>query len=333
MDNGRLDRMTAYAHRSVDAVLVRSNILLALLMLSYSFLNLYGLYNNTHMHWNNILASSALTVCSVMILIDSDRNLVRSTGFLILGLGLFRIFTSVTHIQPSTPETLLYIALTVIGLNMTYTGYHYITGVARCRIYTVLGMITIIGVNINLFILVMQHGYSFLETMELMPGMLGMTALYIGAVCILESEPIRSRDAIALRNRDARHLRDMYVPMPGIDSETADTLLVCTSDHSLFHVVDDGFCPVESEYRFTVLGPGGRAHAVIQRWKSHDMLHMMVTDHDSGTVIHALRFSFDRVSETVDADGTRHIRLYGPNGCHVLHVLNDEEMEDLDDCI
>ena len=203
-DNGRLDRMTAYAHRSVDAVLVRSNILLALLMLSYSFLNLYGLYNNTHMHWNNILASSALAACSVMILIDSDRNLVRSTGFLTLGLGIFRILTSVTHLQPSAPETLLYIALTVIGLNMTYTGYNYIIGVARGRVYTVLGMIAVIGVNINLFILMMQHGYSFMETMELMPGVLGMTALYAGAVCILESEPIRSRDAIALRNRGTK---------------------------------------------------------------------------------------------------------------------------------
>ena len=90
-DSGKLDRITAYMHDSVERALVLANIVLAILMLFYATINVYHDVSMS-LTWNNVLASASLVICACMILIDGERNLIRSTGFMILGLGCYRYY-------------------------------------------------------------------------------------------------------------------------------------------------------------------------------------------------------------------------------------------------
>lgn len=327
-DSGRLDRIATYMHDSVERTLVLANIVLALLMLLYAMINVYHDVS-VSLAWNNVLASASLIICACMILIDSERNLIRSTGFMILGLGCYRFLTVITSIHTGQLESIIYMVLALIGINLAYSGSHYIRGVARGRKYTVVSMVLMIFINLGGLILYMQSGHSFFQTVEAYPVAVGMTVLYFGAVGILESEPIRSRDRDSIQNHKIAAIRETYAPHSGIDGDTAAVLLSSMDDRSSW-ITSDCSGPVVAEFRFRIIGGNDRAFAVVQEWKGHDMLHVTITNHESGTVIYANRFSYDYVEEDVDGDGVRTIRLYGPEGCHQLHVMTEEELEEID---
>ena len=327
-DSGKLDRVTAYMHDSVERALVLANIILAILMLFYALINVYHDVS-VSLTWNNVLASASLVICAFMILVDGERNLVRSTGFMILGLGCYRFLTVITSIHTGDPESIIYMVLALIGINLAYSGSHYIRGVARGRKYTVASMVAMIFINLGGLILYMQSGHSFFQTVEAYPVAIGMTVLYFGAVGILESEPIRSRDRDSIQNHKIAAIRETYAPYSGIDWDAAAVLLSSMVDRSSWSTSDCSG-PVVAEFRFRIIGGNDRAFAVVQEWKGHDMLHVTITDHESGTIIHANRFSYNYVDEDVDEEGVRTIRLYGPEGCHQLHVMTEEELEEFD---
>ena len=230
-DSGKLDRVTAYMHDSVERALVLANIVLAILMLFYATINVYHDVSMS-LTWNNVLASASLVICACMILIDGERNLIRSTGFMILGLGCYRFLTVITSIQSGQPESIIYMVLALIGVNLAYSGSHYIRGVARGRKYTVTGMVLMIFINLGGLILYMQSGHSFFQTVEAYPVAIGMTVLYFGAVGILESEPIRSRDRESIQNHKIAAIRETYAPNSGVDPDTASVLLSSMYDRS-----------------------------------------------------------------------------------------------------
>ena len=327
-DSGKMDRITAYMHDSVERALVLANIVLAVLMLIYAMVNVYHDVS-VSLTWNSVLASASLVICAFMILVDGERNLVRSTGFMILGLGCYRFLTVITSIQTGHLESIIYMVLALIGINLAYSGSHYIRGVARGRKFTVAGMVAMIFINLGGLIMYMQSGHTFFQTLEAYPVAIGMTVLYFGAVGILESEPIRSRDRDSIQNHRIAAIRETYTPYSGIDPNVATVLLSSMDDRSSW-TTSGCSGPVVAEFRFRIIGKGDRAFAVVQEWRGHDVLHVTITDHESGTIIHANRFSYDYVDEDVDEEGVRTIRLYGPEGCHQLHVMTEVELEEFD---
>lgn len=329
VDDGHiLERASELVHESVDRTLVRANIILAALMLLYAYLDFYNLSSIDDLQWNDIVAIGGLAVCASMIIVDRERNLVRSTGFLTFGLGWFRTFTVMTGIQPQRLETILYISLAIIGVNLMYTGINYIKGMARGRVYTVFGMVVMILINVSTFILYMQAGHTASEVAGRFPALVGMTVLYFGAVIVLESEPIRSRDRVSIQNSKLHSIVCMYTPLSGICRDTADMLETSIVDRSSWMEVD-GPGPVIREMMFEIRGECDHSYAIVQEWDGHNMLHVTVSDHVGGSLIHAHRFSYSDVRRYVD-DGVERLDLYGPEGCHRFHVLTEEELTEID---
>ena len=326
-------RVTQGVRQTVDVALVKVNIVLAAMMMIFSILEIYTDFNNGNPNPVHILGDIAMIVCAALIILDRDRNLLRTTGLMAVGIGAYRIFMHVTALRPHDIYALPPLIIVILGFNLIYSGTRYIKGIARGRVTLIASMTGMVAMMSTMFIMLMMMGLPLLDCIKMMPNVFAMIALYIMYIGVLDSEPLRTRDLIEIQNKALDGMRRTTTQSPGtgVYEDEAEIILKTFTDKSDWTRIDDG-SPVECEYHFRIGDGNEWSYVTMQKWKDSETVHITVSDHDRGTLIHAYRFDADSLlMDGEDVVNSNHITFVGKEGCHdiaIRHVSDHDREEE-----
>ncbi|MDO5852695.1 MAG: hypothetical protein Q4Q62_01270 [Thermoplasmata archaeon] len=298
---------------AVDRSVVLANYVLAAMMVGAGvayFLRVA--FFDANFLWPTALAYGSFAVCGSLIFLDKRRSLPRSVGMFAIGLGLFRIFSALVYYRPHSYINLFVLAVIILGSNMVLTGAYYRRGYSRAREYML--MITAIMFFIYLSVLL----YTTIGDTSLIPSsmlanirplLIMMVIIYPVFVLILDSETLRQKDWVEVRNRTLDRVRRTYYLQPdaSISKRDADILLAGFGDRKGWLDVRDGG-PAECEVRVPIENHG-MSVLIAQRWAGRDEMFITMSDHWTGSIVQATRFA---VTEAFVADG--HLTLNCPDG-------------------
>lgn len=327
-------RITEGVRHSVDIALVKVNIILAVMMIIFSVSEIYIYMVSDTLKITFLIGNVALIICSLLIILDRDRNLLRTTGLMAVGIGMYRIFSHISSVHPHDLNSLPPLIIVILGINLVYSGTRYIKGVSRGRVTMIASMIGMIAMMSFVFIILMMIGMPFIDCIKQMPNIFAMIVLYVMFIGVLDSEPLRSHDIMEIQNRALDGMRRTITQYPGtgVYEDEAEILIRTFTDRSSWTIVDDDG-PVECEHIFKVGDGKEWAYVTMQKWKGSDKIHMTVSDHDRGTLIQAFRFDAD--SLFIDGEGvedSNQITFVGSKGCHsiaIRHISESDREEEL----
>lgn len=322
-------RLSTLVKYGVERMFVRLNLILALLLATYALIVLYQFHTHDMATWDSDLSCAVMLVCSILILVDRDRNLMRSVGLMSIAIGCQRALTSIPMLVPHDVQSLLPLAQIILGINLMVSGRSYMRGVSRGRVMMTISTMLILIITISLIIILLGMGLSFMDCLRMMPETFNMILLYVVFLAVLDSEPLRKNDIMEIHNATLKGIRNTYVQSGSsyVTEDVAGVLLRTLTDRGSWNPVSDGG-PVESEYRFQMDSLEGISYVTLQKWAGSDAVHATICDHSEGTLIHAQRFDVRDVY--LDGDtvaGSEIITVVGDGRCFELRIMHPEEDE------
>ncbi len=314
-----------FVHSSVGFVVKFYNVILAALMVIYSSDRLYENFVYYYLIWYETLGYLFLLIGGLIILLDRNRNLLRSVGIYALALGGYRFITYAPHIHPG-PIGLFYLVITGLGINLMISGRYYLQGVSRNRISLMVSTLTILLVYMLALVFTLHMGASVRVILTEYTGQVIVCLMYAIYIGILDSETLRASDILAIHNEVLNKIRctqytdsETYIPL-----DVANVLSRAFEDRSDWTPVTDGG-PATCEYRFGITNKDGRSEVLVQKWNTSDELYFTVSDHLDGTLIQAYRFSATSSILFTDELDCRWLRVFGRQGvCMQLRVDNPD---------
>ena len=325
-------RVTQGVRQTVDVALVKVNIILAVMMMIFSFLEIYVDFSEGDINPLHIIGDSGMIICAALIILDRDRNLLRTTGLMAVGFGFYRICMHVLNIHSHDIHSLPDLIIVILGFNLIYSGTRYIKGINRGRLTLLASMSGMVAMVSLLYILLMMLGMTLWECIQILPDIFAMMVLYIMFIGVLDSEPLRNRDVLEIQNKALDGMRRTTTQSPGtgVYEDEAEIILKTFTDRSDWTAIDDGG-PVEREYRFRVSDGKESSFVIMQKWKNSETIHVTVSDHDRGTLIQAYRFDADSLFiDGTDVKDSNIIAFVGKEGIHRIAIrhISDHDREE-----
>lgn len=325
--NHTMRRMRGIVRYAVDRFFVSLNIILALILFAYAMSKLYEFSLFGSMSWHVFLSSVIITSCSFLILVDENRNLLRTVGLMAVCLGMDRALSCIPQLVPHEITSLIPFFQIILGLNLVVSGRSYIKGVTRSRVTMTLSAILIAAVNIYIIVSMILSDIPPVECFTQMPGTVVTIILYVLFIAVLDSAYLRSKDIMEIHNTTLEGIRDTYVQGDStlITEDMASLLNSMFSDRSSWTAIDDGG-PVESECQLVLQSRYGISYMILQKWKGSEVIHATVSDHCEGTLIHAQRFDLiDVFLDGGDVADSGAITLIGRGRRINLGIIHPEE--------
>lgn len=313
------DNLTGAVHRAVDRTFFIAGYALALLMVAFACLQIL-LYLSYDMlpPLNYTLGYIMLIACGAIILTVGKRNMVSTIGLYAIGLGSYRVLTTMTSIVPGSVFTFFSIAVVLLGFNMLITGISYLRGVSRARITMMASAALLASFYLGTFLYSIYKGAPAWTALKGNLSLVVNAIMYVVLFYILDSDIIRERDRMEIHNDVLDRIRCTYCTDPDscIAQADARVLSKAFSDRSSWTPLTDGG-PAECEYSFSIRNGEETSHVLLQKWVDSERIHVTVTDHPGGALITAYRFSVDDV--VYDRTSFAWVRLIGGNG-HCVHL-------------
>ncbi len=311
-------------HRSVNVIVSFYSFILATLMVIYSVEEIYQCYIlDFDVYWYTIFRYVFLFFGGMIILVDRNRNLLRSVGVYAIALGGYRFFSAAPHVHAGTPFGIFYLFICALAINLVISGRSYIfLKVSRNRISLMLSTLTLLILSLTSILFAMHTGLSFRTCVEIMPGAFIACLMYAFYLGILDSEVLRASDSLAIHNETLNKIRcTQYTdPETHVSPEIADVLSRAFEDRSDWALVSDGG-PVDCEFRFNIRNIDGISEVLVQKWNDSDNLYFTISDHLDGTLIQAYRFSATSVYRFTDELSHQWLRVFGRRGiCMQLRI-------------
>lgn len=312
-------------HRSVNLVVGLYSFILAALMVIYSVEELYQYMtiDFIDVQWYTTLSYLFLFFGGVIILIDRNRNLLRSVGIYAIALGGYRFFTAAPHVHAGTPLGFVYLIICGLAINLLISGRSFIfLKVSRNRISLMISTLTLLLVYLSSIVFMIHAGFTIRECAEFMPGAFIACLMYAFYIGILDSEVLRASDALAIHNETLNKIRcTQYTdPESYMSPEAADVLSKAFEDRSDWTLVTDGG-PVDREFRFRIKNVDGTSEVLVQKWNDSEKLYFTISDHLDGTLLQAYRFSATSICRFTDEFSHQWLRVFGRQGiCMQLRV-------------
>ncbi len=324
------ETLNRFVHSSVNLVVRYYSLILATLMVIFSIEELHDCFTNEFFtpDWHEVAGYLFLFFGGLVILVDRQRNLLRSVGIYALALGGYRFINSVHTIHPG-PYGLFSLVIAVLGINLMISGRFYLHGVSRNRVSLMFSTLTLLISYLLVYVFMMHMGLSFHDCVELMPGQAIMCVMYAFYIGILDSEVLRASDILAIHNETLNKIRcTQYTdPETWISQDVADVLSKAFTDRSDWTPISDGG-PAVSEFRFDMKNKDGKSEVLVQNWKDSDELYFTISDHLDGTLIQAYRFAATSSIIVTDELCHKWLRVFGRQGiCLQLRVDDPVEME------
>ena len=113
-------RLSTLVKCGVERMFVRLNLILALLLATYALNMFYQFHLYDIASWDSDLSCVVMLVCSILILVDRNRNLMRSVGLMSIAIGCQRVLTSIVALVPHDIASLVPLAHIILGIPPVY---------------------------------------------------------------------------------------------------------------------------------------------------------------------------------------------------------------------
>ncbi len=318
-----------FVHHSVEFVFKFYNFILAALMVVYSLEELYQVHIYSEFftyEWYEIGRYLILLLGGSIILLDRNRNLLRSVGIYALSLGGYRFLSAAPKIHAGSMEGVLYLAITILAINLMISGRSFLRGVSRNRISLILCTLVLFLINLSTIVFMIHLGGTLNDVIQTMPGVVIMCVLYLFYIGLLDSEVLCASDVLAIHNETLNKIRRTQYTDPESTISEEDALVLSRSfeDRSDWAQVLDGG-PVECEYRFRMKNVDGVSEILVQKWVGSDELYFTISDHLDGTLIQAHRFSATSALIHTDESACRWLLVFGKRGVCMRLMIEEPE--------
>ncbi len=260
---------------------------MAVIMIAYSVI---GCYNN--LEYRGIFLTIAIFIlpfiCGVLIILDKHRSIFFAVGLYAIALGFSRLIKYGSWLYNN--DDIHYAAgliLSIMALNMMYSGYRYIRNNSRSILYIIIGtslFTFLLATDVVLGIRSAESTEEFIEMYSFDVVTLVMYLFYLGLVW---SEQIRNSTDLYRMNRSFSGLRMSEGSGPNVklDREVAEHIRdFCNNNISEEDLKNVG--PVTAEYCFEYRDALQTGYGMVQRWnRGSDEFYLYLSDHDEGSLI------------------------------------------------
>lgn len=287
--------MTIYngIHRGVGMAAYTANFVLALLMIAMAVYHAYTvLKDGSEIHVTAFIGYSVLMACGLVIIVDRKRDLPRSVGLYAIGIGLYRVFTSIPHLVPHSEINLAYYLIMAIGLNLSISGRAYLMGKSRARNTMMMGSIAFLLIATIMIIYLYSETKDIASVVRDHPNTVLQALMYFTFILILDSEKLRRLDWLEVHNRTLDGMRRTYHLQHDAHMLRSDAEMLMNGMNTCdgWMAVDDGG-PVTREFHARIANGDGTTFIIAQRWVGSNNIYMTVSDHEDGTLIQASRLT------------------------------------------
>ena len=280
-----------------------------------------------------ILGYIISAACGIAIVVLYRYGMLYTVGFYALALGLNRTLSSLTLVFAIDDYQFIYgLIYFGFGLNMTYMGFVYLSGMSIRRVSTMLcvGMMMLLEVVVVVMILhfSIALGESIIDTLPSLYKPMLQISIYLLYILVLDSQEVRENSDFAIMERDLGAISSSFhIDSTSVISEKdAQTLFDMFTKYDQWKKVEDGG-PVE--YETTVSFKNGKASSVLilQKWKGCDAIYATLGNAYRKTLIQSKKFKIDCVrleaSNVVESDN---LALLNSSGFFVkLNIRHAEE--------
>lgn len=264
----------------------------------------------------DLISALVKILMAILIIFDPKRSIYRAIGFYAMSIAISRTIYALITLADVSDFSLIYGgALLILGLNLIYSSYKYMSDTVRGRWgmligSTLMALMEVLGILVEIQNFFVQGEFDSFWVLTSVLTILQYALLLV----VLDTAEVRygTQNEQSSTKLESVRVTNVVDPRYRMRQKEAEVLSTMFSDRSGWAPLDDGG-PVECEKRIrTVEGRIGSSF-ILQKWKDSERIYVTVTNNDSGSIILANRFSITEVATDRDGDRIVAIRLFDGN--------------------
>ncbi len=255
--------------KGTDVIFGKLTLILGVFMLIYGVVGIVRNFDNGEPIY--VIASFIpMIICGSLVVLDKHRSINFATGMYAIGLGLSRViaYFFVTFLEESNYLFILSLVITIVGVNMVYSGVKYLGGNTRTIALIIIGTVVLMLTSIfrlYLYTIGVTDPYEIFKVGASNIAIMALCLLYIALVC---TENVRNGTSLAQFNRvfSGYGVAQGTISNASLKEDVCDDIVEFFEDSSRFAKVGADSGPVHAEYGFNCRDGPVELYGTLQRW-------------------------------------------------------------------